>query len=215
MGNFIRRLNALLHRRRLEDELGEEMAVDREELARHRRGEGGFGNATLALEDARAVWLAPWIGSVWQDIRIGARLLRRSPVVTIVAIATMALGIGANTAVYSLIDGAMFRTMPVAEPDRLVFCTEPTKSGVSTRDFTRMTFEQLHDGNRTLAGLAAYDDSRVSATIDGQPEMVLGDFVSAEYFDVMRSPAAIGRLLAPADDRPGGPGALVISYEYW
>src|SRR5215471_3759060 len=196
---LLRRLDYLLHRRRYDAELQEEIEFHREQLARRGSGEAGpadrspgreqveangfslsnnlFGNVTLAREDARAVWLAPWIESVWQDVRIGARLLRRSPVVTMVAVATMALGIGANTAVYSLIDGALLRTMPVPEPDRLVFATETTPSGVSTRDFTQRTFEQLRDGNRTLAGLAAYDDSRVSATIDGQPEMVRGDFV--------------------------------------
>src|SRR5689334_13596177 len=144
---LFRRLRHLLRRRRFEAELREEMDFHRSMLTGGRgTATPSFGNATLALEDVRSVWIAPWIGSVWQDIRIGARLLRRSPIVTIVAIATMALGIGANTAVYSLIDGAMFRTMPVPEPDRLVFCTELTKSGVSTRDFTRATFEQLHDG---------------------------------------------------------------------
>jgi predicted permease len=207
---LLRRLNYWLHRDRYEAELHEEMEYHREKT-----GGPAFGNALLAREDARGVWLAPWLESVWQDVRIGGRLLRRSPVATIVAVATMALGIGANTAVYSLIDGAMFRTMPVPEPDRLVFFTQATTSGPDTRDFTLATFEQLRDNNSTLSGLAAYDDSRVSATIDGQPEMVRGDFVSAGYFEVMRTSAAIGRLLVPADDRPGSPGVLVISDEYW
>jgi len=232
---LLRRLDYLLHRRRYDAELQEEMEFHRAELGRRGSGEAGpadgspgrrqangfspgesqLGNVTLAREDARAVWLAPWIESVWQDVRIGARLLRRSPVVTIVAVATMALGIGANTAVYSLIDGALLRTMPVPEPDRLVFATETTPSGVSTRDFTERTFEQLRDDNRTLSGLAAYDDSRVSATIDGQPEMVRGDFVSAQYFAVIGTSAARGRLLLPSDDQPGAPGVLVLSDEYW
>jgi hypothetical protein len=184
-------------------------------MHRELRGGSSFGNATLAREDARAVWLAPWIESVWQDVRIGARMMRRSPVATLVAVATMAIGIGANTGVYSLIDGAMLKPMPVADADRLVFATDTTKSGVDTREFTERTFEQLRDGNRTLAGLAAYDDSRVSATIDGQPEMVRGDFVSADYFAVMATAAARGRLLVASDDRPGAPGALVLSDEYW
>ena len=193
------------------------LAELREEMEFHRAMSGAkaFGNATLAREDARAVWIAPWLESVWQDARIGARLLRRSPIATLVAVATMALGIGANTAVYSLIDGAMFRTMPVPDPERLVFCTETRPSGVTPRDFTPRTFEALRDHNRTLDGLAAYDDSRISATIDGQPEMVLGDFVSGGYFQVMRTAAAMGRALLPSDDRPGSPGVLVISHEYW
>ena len=210
LSRLLRRLDYWLHRRERDAELAEEMAFHRA-----MRGERRFGNPLLAREDARAVWLAPWLESVWQDIRIGARLLRRTPGVTLVAVATMALGIGANTAVYSLIDGAMFRTIPVREPDRLVFCTDTTPSGVNTRDFTLDTFERLRDGNRTLAALAAYDDSRVSATIDGQPEMLRGDFVSADYFRVMATSAVAGRLLAPADDRAGSPGAVVISYEYW
>ena len=92
---------------------------------------------------------------------------------------TMALGIGANAAVYGLLDSALFRPLPVRDPERLVFFPDTTQPSVpATRDFTRRTFERLRDGNRSLAGLAAYDSSRVSATIDGEPEMVLGDFVS-------------------------------------
>src|SRR5205823_2168374 len=132
---------------------------------------------------------------------------------------TMALGIGANTAVYSLIDGAMFRDMPVRDPDRLVFFTERTVSrgmpALSTHDFTMRTFERLRDGNRTLTGIAAYDDSRVRATVDGQPEMVLGDFVSANYFEVMGVGAMLGRPLVSSDDRPGSAPVLVISDAYW
>src|SRR6266849_7074145 len=190
MRKLIRRLWYLVQREHRTRELAEEMEFHRSMLARRSLGEGGtgaraFGNATLAREDARGVWLAPWLESIWQDLRVGARLLRRSPVSTTVAVLTMALGIGANTAVYSLIDGAMFRLMPVPDPDRLVFFTETTKYGVDTRSITMQTFERLRDGNRTLAGLAAYDGSRISATAGGEPEMVRGDFVTAQYFEVM------------------------------
>src|SRR5947209_6497873 len=123
MGKLIRRLLYLVRYERHARELAEEM-----EFHRALSGARAFGNATLAREDVRAVWILPWLESVWQDLRVGARMLRKSPVTTAVAVSTMALGIGANTAVYSLIDGAMFRDMPVRDPDRLVFFTERTVS---------------------------------------------------------------------------------------
>ncbi len=210
MRKLIRRLRYLVQQKHHARELAEEM-----EFHRSMTGARAFGNATLAREDARGVWLSPWLESVWQDLRVGARLLCRSPVSTTVAVLTMALGIGANTAVYSLVDGAMFRLMPVPDPDRLVFFTETTTYGVDTRSVTMQTFERLRDGNRTLAGLAAYDGSRISATVDGNPEMVLGDFVTAHYFEVMGVRAAIGRTLVPSDDRPDSAPVAVISDAYW
>jgi len=212
---LVRRIDHWLHRRRRDAELAEEMAFHRAELARRTPAAAAFGNATLAREDARSVWIAPWIESVVQDLRIGVRMLRRSPGTTAVAIATMALGIGANTAVYTLVDAALFRPLQVTAPDRLVFFAEKAKEGMSGQSVTFDEFEYLRDHTQTLAGLAAFDDSRVSGTIDGKPEMMLGDFVTANYFDLLGVLPERGRTFVPRDDAPGAPPVAVLGYGYW
>lgn len=212
---LFRRIDHWLHRRHREEELAEEMAFHRAELAGRNAAAAGFGNATLAREDARSVWIAPWIESIFQDLRIGVRMLRRSPGTTAVAIATLALGIGANTAVYTLVDAALFRPLQVVAPDRLVFFAENTKDGLSGQSVTFDEFEYLRDHTRTLAGLAAFDDSRVSGTIDGRPEMMLGDFVTANYFDLLGVRPERGRTLVARDDAPGAPPVVVLGYGYW
>ena len=212
---LLRRIEYWLHRRRREAELAEEMAFHQEQLAARPGGDSRFGNATLAREDARGVWIVPWMESVLQDLRIGARMLRRSPTTTAVAIATMALGIGANTALYTLVDASLFRPLQVAAPDRLVFFAEKTKGGLSGQNVTFEEFEYLRDHAQTLAGLAAFDDSRVSATIDGSPEMILGDFVTANYFDLLGVRAERGRLLLARDDAADASPVAILGYGYW
>ncbi len=101
-----------------------------------------LGNTTLSREDARAVWLAPWLESVGQDVRIAARSLVKRPGITTVAVLTMALGIGANTAVFSLLDASLFKAMPVPHPEQLAFLSQVDSTGEQL-DFSYPEFVQL------------------------------------------------------------------------
>src|SRR5437762_3772413 len=123
------------------------------------------------------------MGTLWQDLRYGIRMLGKSPGFTVIAILTLAMGIGANTAVFSLVDAFLLRLLPVKNPHQLVFVHATRAKGGTTGSFSYPTFEQFRDRNHSLAGIFAYDDTHISVTVDGQPEYVDGDFVSGSYFD--------------------------------
>src|SRR5262249_48609996 len=127
----------------------------------------------------------------------------------------LSLGIGANTAVFSLVDAFVLRLLPVKDPQQLVFVQATRPDGGVTESFSYPTFEQFRDQNRSFAGLFAYDDTHVSVTIVGQPEYLIGDFVSGSYFDVLGVSARLGRTFSAEDDRPGMEPVAVISDAYW
>src|SRR5687768_13896660 len=125
---LIRRILYLFRQRQHEADLAEEMEFHRWQLARRSLGEGGFGNATLAREDARGVWISSWLESVWQDVRYAARSIMRQPAFAVSAIAIVALGTGATTGVFGLLDGLVVRSLPVEQPHRLVWFRSPSFS---------------------------------------------------------------------------------------
>ena len=227
MSTLVRRVRAWIRHRQVEAELDEELAFHRAlkelELERHGLSQADaaiaarrdMGNVTLAREDARAVWMWPWLESVWQDVRFGLRALAKHPGLAALAILTMALGIGANTAVFSLIDAALLRALPVRDPDRVIFLAQARSDGGINRSFSNEQFERLRDLNRSLSGIVAIDCCRTSATVDGRAELLTGDMVSGSYFDVLGVGAAVGRTFTAADDRPGQPPVAVLSHAYW
>ncbi len=150
-----------------------------------------------------------------QDLRYGLRALRQTPGFTVAAVLILAFGTGANTAIFSMVDAFLLRRLPVKDPQQLVVIKRVDARGRTARDFAYAVFEQLRDHNRTLAGVFAYDATRVSATAGGEAELVDADFVSGNYFEVLGVNAALGRALTPDDDRPGHPAVAVISYGYW
>jgi predicted permease len=153
--------------------------------------------------------------TLWQDLRYGVRMLAKRPGLTLTVVLTLALGIGANTAVFSLIDAFLLRLLPVKDPQQLVFVRATTLRGGITDSFPYPIFEQFRDQNRSFSGAFAVDSTRVSVTVEGQPEMVRGDFVSGSYFDVLGVSAILGRTFTADDDQAGKPPAVVISYGYW
>jgi predicted permease len=150
-----------------------------------------------------------------QDLLYGIRILAKRPGFTLIVALTLALGIGANTAVFSLIDAFLLRLLPVRDPQQLVFVRATNPRGGITGSFPYHIFEQFRDQNRSFSGIFAYDHTRVSVTVEGQPEMVWGDFVSGSYFDVLGVSAILGRTFTADDDRAGKQPAAVISSGYW
>src|SRR5262249_5753439 len=142
--------------------------------------------------------------------------LLKHPGFTYVAALTLALGIGANTAIFSLIDAVLLKTLPVNNPERLVLLGRAL-GGRNGVQFPYRTYRQIRDQNEVLSGLLAYHPLRLSVSVDGQPEpAVAGQLVSGNYYSVLGVNAALGRMIAPDDDRaPGESPVCVISYNYW
>src|SRR6516225_10133503 len=116
--------------------------------------------------------------SLVQDLRYSCRLLLRSPGFTAVAILSLALGIGGNVAIFGLMNAFVLRLLPAPNPGQLVFIQRASARGGVENDFRYEAYEQLRDHNRTLASLFAFDDTNISLTIDGQPELVPAEFDS-------------------------------------
>ena len=150
-----------------------------------------------------------------QDIKYGLRMLTKDPGFTAVAVITLALGIGANTAIFSLVDAFLLRQLPVKSPEQLVFVNRVSLKGGTEDDFPYPSFEQFRDHNQSFSGLFAWDDSNVAVTVDGQSAIVPGDFVSGTYFDILGVDAMLGRTFTSEDDQPGRKPLAVISYSYW
>src|SRR2546427_1674435 len=164
---------------------------------------GGVESAKDAWRDRRGF---PFLEHFLQDVRYTVRTWRKNPGFAITALLTLALGIGANTAMFSLVDAFLLRSLPVRNPQELI---------VISGGFPYSTFEQLRDRSHSFSGMFAFDESHVTVTIDGRPEYVDGDFVSGSYYDVLGVHAIAGRTFRSDDDRPGRPPVVVISHQYW
>jgi predicted permease len=185
-----------------------------------RRALAEFGSVDGRKEECRDAVGLRLVAELHGDVSYAFRLLRRSPAFTLVALLSLGLGIGANTAIFSLIDTVLVKTLPVEDPQRLFFVDNSGgKSGGSSGP-PYPCFERLRDHNRFLSGIAAFDERLFKVSIDGVPERVRGQYASGTYFDLLGVRATHGRMLTPADDsepRRGGPdGAVaVISDGFW
>ena len=170
--------------------------------------------------------IAAWTEDLLKDLRYALRQFTRNPVFTAVAVASLAIGIGANTAIFSVLNAAMLKSLPVRDPQGLVMLTDPNQSGVSsgmsTGDRGMLTyaeFTQLRDHATTLDGLCAAQAQMGRSQVriaGGQQEDAQGRLVSEEYFSVLGVDPAIGRFFNRADAKsPGEDPYAVISYEYW
>ncbi|HEV2688700.1 MAG TPA: ABC transporter permease [Bryobacteraceae bacterium] len=161
--------------------------------------------------------------SVFEDLRYSLRGLRKSPLFTIVALASLALGIGANTAVFSLMDQALLRSLPVKHPEQLVlfYAAGPRRGMVNTSYDDKLTFSypmyrDFRDGNQVFSGVLARFPISFSMTWHDETDRIHGDLVSGNYFEVLGVNAAMGRTFSADDDRtPGGHPVVVLSYNFW
>ncbi len=196
-----------------------------------------FGNVTRVKEETREVWSFIWVEQLWQDIRYGVRMLAKSPGFAAVAILTLALGIGANTAIFSLIDAVMLRSLPVENPSQLVLlkwaarnapnahgymswgdCPTDMRRGAenpSGCSFSEPMFREIAQAN-VFSGTAAFANAgRLDLTGNGPATVINGQLVSGDFFRTMGLKAAIGRLLDTTDDLPSAAPVAVLNYGYW
>ncbi len=152
--------------------------------------------------------------TLWQDLRYGARMLLRSPGVTVVAVLALALGIGANTAIFSVVNGVLLRPLPYEEPDRLVRLSEDSPQ-VPQMSISYPNFLDWQEQNKVFDGIAAMQFQSMNLTGADEPERLAGRNVSANFFAVLGVRPLLGRAFAPEEDRPGASRVCVLSNGLW
>jgi predicted permease len=174
-----------------------------------------LGNLALAAEDARAQWTWTGLEQIVQDLRYALRTLKKAPGFTLTVILSLAIGIGANTALFTLINAVMWKLLPVADPEHLLAVSQQTAGGV-TSGFTYQQYEIFRDFGGAL-DLAAYGYARVDIAIDGRDEPTTdAHLVTGRYFPILGLHPAAGRLLDEGDDRAAlGHPVAVLSHAYW
>ncbi|HEX8775435.1 MAG TPA: ABC transporter permease [Pyrinomonadaceae bacterium] len=227
LGRLGRRLRALLRRGEMEQELDEELRYHLErdveqnisggmspEEARYaaRRSFGGVEQSKEQCRDARGLGL---IDDLWQDVRYGVRMLIKRPGFTLIAVAILALGIGANTAIFSLINATLWRQLPVSEPESLVY----VHSGNPNNPYSNASYPdyvEFRDQNQVFAGLAAWAGISASINSNDQTDLIVGAIVSGNFFDLIGVRAALGRAITNEDDRtPGAHPVVVLGHGLW
>ena len=151
-----------------------------------------------------------YLGAIPQDVRYTLRALRASPGFAAAAILSLTLGIGANTAIFSLIDAVMLKSLPVSHPEQLLQVTMGGQTG-----FGNPTWEQIRDRQDVFSGIFSYGGWRFNLAAGGEARYVEGNYVSGQFFDTLGVHAALGRTLTPADDTRGCAGVAVLSYAFW
>ena len=219
----------VVHRRAADRELDEEISGAHAELTDDyiQRGldpEAAARAATLALGQTRVVTdrirdarAGAFLDRLVQDVRYGLRLLRRSPLFAATAILSFALGIGANTTIFSVVNALLLRELRVAQPDRLVEIGATLPAGRGT-SFSYPSYEAIRDGSAAFSGVLAMSKNTVRASLDRTAEEPVGRLVSGNFFDVLGVQARIGRVLSPADDGRGTPDAgavAVVTHGLW
>lgn len=248
MSSFLKKLSWLARRRQKEAELREELQFHLEEEAKERRADGlterearcaarrDLGNYTLVEEDTRAAWGWTLAEQFIQDVRYAFRTMAANKTFSALAIVSLALGIGANTAIFSFMDSLLLRALPVPDPESLVVLKwhmnveaharnsvmqgmsgstyyDDARAGTIGGIFPYPAFELLHRDSPVFSsvfGRYAWQDFNLS--VKSQAEVAQGDFVTGDLFDGLRIAPAAGRLILPEDDRAGAPAVAVVSY---
>lgn len=239
MSELARRAQMLFSRRaRFDHEMEEEMRLHQELRARELEEAGAdaeearhaaqrkFGNTLRMREEAHRAWGWTWIDDLLQDLRYGMRRLRHSPGFTTVAVLTLALGIGANTAIFTLVQQVMLNPLPVAHAHEL-YSLGDDKTGCCggglMGDFSVYSYplyQYLRNNTPEFTDLAAFMAGSVSLGVrrsgDANPSRSFrGEFVSGNYFSMLGVEPISGRVLTPADDRSNAPPQIVLSYRAW
>ncbi|HUQ89548.1 MAG TPA: ABC transporter permease [Vicinamibacterales bacterium] len=190
--------------------------------AAHEAAVRKFGNATRVREEIYWMNTLRPIDTLWQDLKYAGRLLKRDKGFAAAAILSLALGIGANTAIFQLLDTVRLRSLPVAAPERLAnisFAAGSIRSGrFSSRwpAFTYAHFEQLQAQRQVFSGMFAWSSGQVNAASGGEVNYLEALWASGDLFSVLGIKPAIGRLVGPEDDQRGcGAPIVVLSYAYW
>jgi macrolide transport system ATP-binding/permease protein len=249
MIGFFRKLGLLAQRWSKEEQLAAELQFHLEEDTEERQAAGmsaqeahgaarrELGNLGLVQEDTRATWSWTLLEQLVQDLRYGARTMLRNPAFTVLASLSLALGIGANTAIYSLMDALLMRSLPVADPASLVvlkwhiaakndtddtvvhhasgYFNDDPKLGKISPIFPFPAFEMLRKSSGALSVVFAYRPAgKLNVAVGQQAEITGGEYVSGDYFQGLGVVPAAGRLIGGDDDRTASPPVVAVSYRF-
>src|SRR5690242_915075 len=225
---MLRRLRYWMESGKRSEALREEMELHLAERAAELQADGmtgeqaraearrRFGNVGLKQEESREIWISRFVSELGQDARYGMRMLVKKPALTMVAVLTLALGVGANTAIFSIVDAVLLRSLPYPDPDRLVrvFFNEP---GVGLRDvrFSKPELDDLETRSGVFEDVSPIFEGSEDLTGTKQPERVEGVNGSFSYFSMLGVTPQIGRLFGPQDFVPGFAAEAVISDGLW
>jgi hypothetical protein len=206
LGEFLRKMWALLQRRQLDADLEDEMKLHVELRAQEQMEAGAppgeasyaarrrFGNVPLFRAASRDVWGLRWPEALSQDLRYGCRMLSKNPGVTVVVLLSLALGIGANTAIFSLLNALVLKALPVQHPEQLVQFSETYPDGNDNSNMSFPYFVRIRDRNQTLSSVFAYTGlGRVNVGFNGQAELAKGQLATGAYFSTLGLKPAAGR----------------------
>ena len=243
-------LRVLLRRQRAEREMTEELeayldaavneklrsGMSREDALRAARVE--MGSTEAAKEATRAAGWEQLLETLWQDTVFALRQLRRNPALTVVVVLSLALGIGANTAIFSLMDAVMLKSLPVKNPQRLVLLQWattgppppprpvlsslhgdmfPTRTGgMTSTSFSYPAFQEFGARNHVFSSLFGFQSANtLNVIIHGHASLAFGEMVTGDYFSGLGVSPVAGRAITDADEKPGAPPVAVVSYGFW
>jgi putative ABC transport system permease protein len=227
--NLAAGLRALFGKRRADQEMDDELSAFLDAAVKEKMRAGmshpaalraarvEMGSTEGVKEGIRAAGWESSVETFWQDLRYAARMFRKNPAFTAVAVLTLALGIGANAAIFSLIDAVVLRLLPVQRPEELVQIGMRSPGEVDRvhNSFTNTLWEQLRDRQDAFSGTFAWSNDQFDLAQGGAVRYADGLWVSGGFFGMLGLRTAAGRLLAAADDQRGCPGAAVLSYGFW
>jgi predicted permease len=221
-------LGALLRRQRVEHELDAELHFHLEmEIEKNLRAGlapeearraalRAFGGVDRVKEQVRDAWGLRVVDTLRQDVRTGLRSLRRNPLFALVVMLTMAMGIGANAAIFSVVNGVILRPLPYDGGDRLVVLRQQQpRAGVDDMGFSYKEIVDVRRESRALAGLVEYHSMFFILLNRAEPERVSTGVVSWDFFGVLGVEPLHGRAFVPDDEQPGSPAVLVLGHGYW
>ncbi|MDE3197330.1 MAG: ABC transporter permease [Acidobacteriota bacterium] len=233
MNELLRRLKFLLNRAQFERELDEEfrhhLAMKGESTTKH------FGNIALLKEDSRHMWRSAFWEQLAQDIRYGVRAMAANKVFTTMALLSLALGIGANTAIYSFMDAVFMRSLPVSHPEQLgvlmwrgegrtpvahringSMYRDGANGGRISPNFPYAAWRQMETRKDVLSSVFAYASAyQINVVARNRADVLRGLYVSGNFYSSLGVAPAAGRLISGEDDRPGAPLVTVLAFDFW
>jgi predicted permease len=229
-GEFWRRITNVLHRDQFNRDLDDEILLHKELREREQREEGAnqhdaryttqkrFGNDLKLREESWDMWGWIWLEDFLQDVRFAVRMLRKNLGFTVVAVLTLALGIGANTAIFSVVHAVLLSSLPYRQPERLVkVWGELTNQGIPKNTFSDPEWFELSDTNHAFEQVAAYypNDGANLGSDDGAPQRVSRGRSTAALFPLLGVQPILGRTYSAQEEQPGHNQVVVISYSLW